>query len=209
MSRLITAVVLMTAWGADEAGAKGKVAAEEVTVQVYLSLTYLPISGNAVFIARMEASRLFQAEGIRLEWVDGKAPAGESGRLVVGITSVADAPIEFRTRGNAHVLAIARPYANGPAGIVIFGDRVTQYLEGYRGISAGKLLGHILAHEIGHVVEGVARHSTSGLMKAAWTTDDRREMTGKGLGFSEEDRLLLDVRAMAAAARAAMEYAKR
>jgi hypothetical protein len=197
MKRLMTAAVLMTVWGAGEAGAKVNVPGEEVTVRVYISLAHLPIPGSEILIARMEASRIFQAEGIRLEWLGGKVPEGVSGPRTIGITSVGDAPIQFRNTHSGRVLAMARPYGTGPEGIVVFGDRVAKYLEGYRGISAGKLLGHILAHEIGHVVEGIARHSTNGLMKANWTRDDLREMTGKGMNFSAEDRLLLEAGGMA------------
>jgi hypothetical protein len=34
------------------------------------------------------------------------------------------------------------------------------------------LLGYVLAHEIGHVLEGLVRHSGAGVMKASWNRAD-------------------------------------
>jgi hypothetical protein len=53
------------------------------------------------------------------------------------------------------------------------------------------LLGHVLAHEITHILQGVARHSAEGVMKAHWTEDDFAEMSFKPLRFTEEDITLI------------------
>jgi predicted metalloendopeptidase len=55
-------------------------------------------------------------------------------------------------------------------------------------------LGHILAHEIGHVLENVARHSDTGLMQANWTRDDISMMIWAGLPFAPEDKALIRAR---------------
>ena len=41
---------------------------------------------------------------------------------------------------------------------------------------ARMLLAYIFAHEIAHALQGVGRHSKSGIMKAEWTIDDYRAM---------------------------------
>ena len=46
--------------------------------------------------------------------------------------------------------------------------------EGY--IASGKVLGHVLAHQVTHVLQGIARHSAEGLMAALWSTEDVRRM---------------------------------
>ena len=53
------------------------------------------------------------------------------------------------------------------------------------------LLAHVIVHEITHVVQGVCRHSDTGLMKAHWTIRDLVEMRYKALPFTEEDLMLL------------------
>ena len=46
---------------------------------------------------------------------------------------------------------------------------------------------HVLVHEITHVIEGVTRHSASGIMKARWDTRDYFDMRRKPLSFAQED----------------------
>jgi len=53
------------------------------------------------------------------------------------------------------------------------------------------VVGHILAHEIGHVLEGIVRHSDSGLMRAKWTPDDLQTITREGLGLAPFDQELI------------------
>ena len=53
------------------------------------------------------------------------------------------------------------------------------------------LLGHVIAHEVTHILQGVARHSESGVMKAQWTGADYREMTWEPLQFTDDDVMLI------------------
>jgi hypothetical protein len=50
----------------------------------------------------------------------------------------------------------------------IYSDRIN--VVAFRtGVNAGTLLGRAVAHEIGHLLLGTARHSASGLMRALWS----------------------------------------
>jgi hypothetical protein len=49
------------------------------------------------------------------------------------------------------------------------------------------ILQHVLVHEITHILEGVARHSETGVMKAKWTLGDFYDMQTKTLPFASED----------------------
>lgn len=49
------------------------------------------------------------------------------------------------------------------------------------------VLSHVLVHEITHILQGAARHSEKGVMKARWTSDDLVQMSRKPLGFERED----------------------
>jgi hypothetical protein len=61
------------------------------------------------------------------------------------------------------------------------------------------LLGHVLAHEIGHILQGIDQHSASGVMKGYWDLSDYRRMARQPLPFTDLDiqliRLGLDGRA--------------
>ena len=64
-------------------------------------------------------------------------------------------------------------------------------------------LGHVLAHEIAHVLEGVAQHSSEGVMKAKWNERDCDELTRKPLRFAAEDLELIRTHFETRAARVA------
>jgi hypothetical protein len=68
--------------------------------------------------------------------------------------------------------------------IQVFYDRVTAMVESRR---VPKLLAHVLAHEIAHMLEGVDRHSGTGVMKAHWDERDFVEMSDKPMAFAPED----------------------
>ncbi|MCC6361951.1 MAG: hypothetical protein IT165_00410 [Bryobacterales bacterium] len=55
-----------------------------------------------------------------------------------------------------------------------------------------KLIGYIMVHEITHNLQGIARHSGTGIMKATWTTSDYRDITDLQLRFEETDVFLID-----------------
>ena len=54
-----------------------------------------------------------------------------------------------------------------------------------------RFFGHVLAHEIAHVLQQIARHSETGLMQARWTWEDCKRMTGSLLPFEEADIQLI------------------
>ena len=49
------------------------------------------------------------------------------------------------------------------------------------------VLAHVLVHEITHILQGVNRHSESGVMKSRWTAEDHRAMASKPLPFTPLD----------------------
>ena len=49
------------------------------------------------------------------------------------------------------------------------------------------VLAHVLVHEITHIVEGVNRHSETGIMKAHWDGCDHQLIRSSSLPFAEED----------------------
>jgi hypothetical protein len=97
------------------------------------------------------ASGVFASIGVQLQWHDVLKCPPEA----IYISFSRDTP------ANAHpgALAYATPYEGNH--IVVFLDRV----QDITGRAGGRLLGYTLAHEIAHVLEGVARHSRNGLMK--------------------------------------------
>ena len=68
--------------------------------------------------------------------------------------------------------------------ITVFYDRLQQRNEPKR---LPVVLAHVLVHEITHLLQGIDRHSVSGIMKAHWSIEDYHEMAFKPLPFTQDD----------------------
>jgi hypothetical protein len=66
----------------------------------------------------------------------------------------------------------------------IFYDRVLALSTESREACSSAVLGHVLAHEIGHLLLGANAHSTAGIMKAQWFTGDLHRIAQGGLLFT-------------------------
>lgn len=163
-----------------------------VTIEVYTKLDpTVTLSGSVLTAAEFQASYLLREAGIRLEWRRGQPARWEPGSI--GLTFVPQAPETFRCPEKRSALASARPFGSGTA-ITVYTDRVQAYIEPYPDRQAAMILGHIFAHEIVHVLEGEARHSETGLMKASWSHADLWTMTRDHLRLAAEDLDILQSR---------------
>ncbi|MGD0136417.1 MAG: hypothetical protein ABSE57_30615 [Bryobacteraceae bacterium] len=87
-------------------------------------------------------------------------------------------------------LATAMPLADSGVRILVFYDRVKPLLVGHHAPEA-TILGYVLAHEIAHVLQGIVRHSETGIMRASWTDTDFKLMGVRLLMFTPEDAQLI------------------
>jgi hypothetical protein len=190
----MTKVIMIAVMAAGVAGARGlKPDPPYANVRVFIKWE---ASDAAIYGYRATwyASSLLANAGIELQWLKG-APeeVTDTGHDVIEITVVSEAPAEFNNPANRQALAFALPYGSGPKRITVFWDRVQDYIKRFK-TRGPAIFGHVLAHEIGHVLEGTARHSGTGLMRAWWSEDDLAAITRDGLQFAEEDRHILRVR---------------
>jgi hypothetical protein len=127
------------------------------------------------------ATQLLKQADVRIEWRnDERACAAAEHGIVVSVS--------LATPENLHpgALAYALPFER--TRIVLFYDRVLNTL-GPAGVP--NLLGHVLAHEIVHILQGVDQHSAGGIMKARWDARDYAEMQRGRLRFTGEDIALI------------------
>lgn len=128
------------------------------------------------------ASRMFIITGVRLEW--RKAPMCQAGEaepvflILQAHTPNADLPT---------ALGVAMPLEGSHAWV--FYDRVVRTTHDDNETVA--LLAHVMAHEIGHVLEGLIRHSDSGILKAYWSPGDLARMAQFPLLFTQADVILI------------------
>jgi hypothetical protein len=160
------------AWASD----CGQTPVREVTV-------CLRPGNNAAVLNRgqAEATQIFKQAGVRLAWRGDERSCLSAPNSIVITLSLA-------TPKGQHpgALAYALPFEG--THIVLLYDRV---LNSVKPAMAPFLMGHVLAHEIAHILEGVDRHSDSGIMKPFWDGRDYARMDTGGFNFAAEDILLM------------------
>ena len=117
-------------------------------------------------VAKGVTSQLLLDAGVRLNWRSSDRDCAESGSGIQIRVSL-DTPAEHQPGA----LGEAFPYEGSH--IVVFYDRVQSNC---RPSMRTILLGYVMAHEIVHMLQGVASHSPEGLMKAQWTAKDHVAM---------------------------------
>ena len=111
--------------------------------------------------AKAQAQQIFARYGISLRWKDGRRPASNfDGSIAIEL--VHNAPsLDLAT---AHALAHAKMKEG--VSIAVFWDRI-RYKH-----HAAAVLAHVFVHEITHLLQGVPRHSETGIMKGNWNRLD-------------------------------------
>lgn len=130
----------------------------------------------AISAAQLITSLMFKNIGVPLSWPDMKNCAGASNPILV--TLCFDTPPDLFPGA----LAYSQPFEG--VHVRIFLDRIS---------AAGGpcprqvLLAHVLAHEIGHILQGSDQHSYEGVMKSRWNPADYARMARQPLPFSDPD----------------------
>ncbi len=139
------------------------------------------ISSSVLVRAEAIASQMFATAGVAIEWHSANPAAcrdpGETRTVILDFDY--GAPPEV----HPGALAYAKPYET--IHIVVLYDRIAKPNGTPSQVSA--LLAHVMAHEITHLLEGVPRHSQTGVMKAHWGRQDLTRMADKPLPFDPED----------------------
>lgn len=158
-------------------GKAGRQAAPEQTVSIYL-YNDAEVNPHTLHWARADVNRLFRAAGIQITWrqVSGEAtplegldkagaacaPFNQQRYIVMRLISKAPATV------SPVALGLARPFARERSQVLIFWDRL-EALRGSVSVQDYTILGHVMAHEIGHVLLHSAKHSAGGVMQTRWT----------------------------------------
>jgi hypothetical protein len=153
--------------------------------------------------AEQHASRIFRSAGVAVLWTAGSAldpeaheleyrgqPDGASApALICGDTNVCRLTVRIEPHSPARLqageLAEALPFAHSGIRVKIYYDRVQA--SNAHGNTASAILGHVLAHEIGHVLLGTNRHARVGLMQASWDDLSFKLMASALLSFAPDE----------------------
>ena len=142
-------------------------------------------SAASTYAAKQIASSVLRQAGVTIDWRAPKPPLTGAPRPWLRIELTERTP-EERLPG---ALAVSYPYDGCAKGITVFYDRVRHLARGADRESA--LLAYVLVHEIAHILQGVDRHSDTGVMKRRWSAEDRVAIFERRLAFEEEDLFLM------------------
>jgi hypothetical protein len=157
-------------------------AGDEQGVQQAPVVVCLNPAGNSFIVLRGEAtaSRIFAAIGMKLQWQsDERYCTREKAAIVITFT-------EPTPDHDSEALAYASPYEGRH--IVVYFKRLRETVSPG---SVPALLAHVMAHEIAHILQGVAQHSPEGMMKRRWAKRDLVDMKWRPLPFSADDIVLI------------------
>jgi hypothetical protein len=129
-------------------------------------------------VAQGVASRILAGAGVRVKWQLGEPRRSDRAAVLVIVSS--------NTSRTFLPGALAYAQLFDGVHIKVFWDRITDRVHDESLLSAF-LLGHVMAHELTHILEGIPRHSEAGLMKARWTGPEIEHMAVEPLWLDKED----------------------
>jgi hypothetical protein len=148
--------------------------------------------------ATVDVTRIFASSGVNIIWEQPAAEIPEDRG-----TDMSSAPLPGRQRGRpyiavrilprtaasilASVLGFALPFAQTGAQVSLFYDHVAATAQS-QSVTPYVVLGHAMAHEIGHVLLCSSEHSAAGLMQARWNRATWRLATDGLLTFLPEQK---------------------
>jgi hypothetical protein len=183
--------IVALAAGLNLAGFATPAAAEDrelVTIEVVV-VNHSRVLPGVLATAQQLAARIYARMNIHIVWLDSTpranaAVTSASRRLAVIIVPESSFGHRMHTMGFA---------VNGGTLAYTFYRRVEDFSR-LRGISPANILGHALAHELGHLLLPNRPHAASGIMRSSW--DRGHELmilknSDTGLAFTLEEAQLV------------------
>jgi hypothetical protein len=144
-----------------------------------------------IFLARSQAitARMLATAGVVIDWRSKSASGCNEARSgTVKLKLVTNAP------AGLHPGALAFAQLHEESEIVVMFDRIDRSAHGITGgVQVSNILANVMTHEITHLLQGIARHSETGVMKAHWSSQDLDEMAYGPLPFAPEDIPLIQL----------------
>jgi hypothetical protein len=151
--------------------------------------------------AEKPATRIFEKAGLTVQWrncpeLDGKFPDQScEGNLTP--TDLVVHLVPRAQKATDAVFGVAFVNTDGGVYADVFLDRVQQIRKQDPKISFSRLLGYVIAHEVGHLLLGEHSHSGRGLMQAQWQIEQLRQIAMGNLLFDPREATQLRFRVAA------------
>ena len=182
-----------------KAGGSGKEELQEsprVMISVYNDAE---VREDVLGRAEEEAERVFQQAGIEVAWLNCRVPAVSEEASRACREAVFPEHLHLRivrkSAGlKAEAMGISFQAEDGSGCYADLFYEPMEQLHRSEGTGIASLLGHVAAHEIGHLLLGTNSHSAAGIMHAHWTAEELASVKVGGLVFSEQESLRMKAR---------------
>jgi hypothetical protein len=165
-----------------------------ITIHLY---NYAAVPDKTLARAKEEAGRIFRNAGLTALWVDHALSAGDLRHPHHSTDSWDGTHLVLRllTQSQEGSSKNAMGEALSPEIANVFMNRVTEQAA-VGELSVSRMLGHAIAHEIGHHLLGDSSHSPGGIMVAPWSKQDLWRMSKGDLLFTHQEvtRIQAEVR---------------
>jgi len=179
---------------ASQVGLAQHVPADSPSIRVRL-YDYTRLEPSDLARAEDEAAQILRRAGIETAWADCTLAA--SGGQLQPVCQEDLAPTDISLRILPRSMSVHSPFRGntlGFAGLSGEGDRGSMASIFYFGIQdlarmgdtpEHQILGHAIAHEIGHLLLRTIGHTSSGIMRVTWGRKDLKRLNMEGLFFTE------------------------
>lgn len=186
--------LLLSILAQGEDGLAGQTPAESLTIKVRVH-DHARLGPRLLTHAQGEVTRLFQEMGILVDWIECPLAAAELDRYPacqqpLGLTGL-DVNIVTRSMAegltlSSTTLGITSMRQEGERAFVasVFCDSVREQAHP-GGAGFAQILGHAMAHELGHILLRTSGHAPTGLMRARWSPEDLRRAAWGQLCFTD------------------------
>jgi hypothetical protein len=147
----------------------------QVTVVVYNDAG---IPAGVIESAKKTAERIYRDAGVAIMWRDHRAPATGATELFVRIVRRS-----LNLPGEDFGIAFVGDDGEGVQADIFYSG--IEQLTNNTSASAAQVMGHVMAHELGHLLLGMNSHSSFGIMQAHWTEQQLRLMSKGILKFDK------------------------
>lgn len=135
----------------------------------------------AISQAQAITSMMFERIGVAIVWHELNQCPAEAHPILISLSN--NTPEKFLRNS----LAYSQPFEG--VHVRVFYDRLRSVEQV---CPMPVLLAHVLAHEVGHMLQRSDQHTASGVMKARWDGRDYVQMARQALPFSEVDIRLIE-----------------
>ncbi len=169
---------------------------QKVSINVYNDAS---VPDKILAEAEKEATRIYLNAGVDTVWIACRTSKTTPNPLGACVARLSRTHLTLhivarasQDRDSIFGIAFLSQLGEGTYGDVFYPSVEKLYTEG--GTSLSRVLGHVMAHEIGHLLLGTNSHSPLGIMRPHWQKDELRSMGMGTLLFTPQQAKQIGIR---------------